>query len=72
MPTEFINWQPIMLAPAEEEVLTKIHDDDGERNVAKLTRRGNLWFTREGTYVYYQPTHFVPNAPSTSRASHYS
>lgn len=54
------NWQPISLAPVNEEVWTKIDDEDGERNVAKLTRKGNLWFTEPvgGMYVYYQPTHW--------------
>lgn len=60
-----MNWQPIALAPVGEEVLTKIDDADGERNVAKLTRHGNLWYTdpdpNKGMYVYYRPTHFVPN-----------
>ena len=48
-------WQPTIsttatgrcwAAPEKQEVWTKIDDKDGERNVAKLTRRGNLWFTR--------------------------
>lgn len=60
-------WKPIAdasgyLAPDKEEVWTKIDDDHGERNVAKLTRRGNLWFTDTndgvGVYVYYTPTHW--------------
>lgn len=45
-----------------EEVWTKIDDGDGERNVAKLTRIGNLWYTdpdpNKGIYVYYTPTHW--------------
>lgn len=57
-----MNWQPISLAPAGEEVLTKIDDEDGERNVTRLIRRGNLWFFPDWSmYVYYTPTHFVPN-----------
>lgn len=53
------NWQPISLAPAEETVWTKIHDDDGERNIAQLKRQGNLWFFPDGSmYVYYTPTHW--------------
>jgi len=59
-------WQPIAdaggwLAPDKEEVWTKIDDDGGERNITKLTRRGNLWFTEPdgtGMYVYYTPTHW--------------
>lgn len=49
-------------APEGEEVLTKIDDGHGERNVAKLTRYGNLWWTHpdrsKGMYVYYRPTHW--------------
>lgn len=58
-------WQPAYdgngwLAPADEEIWTKIDDAGGERNVAKLTRKGNLWFTEPegGMYVYYTPTHW--------------
>lgn len=52
-------WQPISLAPAEEIVETKIHDENGERNVAKLVWSGNLWFFPDRSmYVYYQPTHW--------------
>lgn len=42
------------------EVYTKIDDGNEERNVQKLTREGNLWFTG-GTYVYHTPTHFSYN-----------
>lgn len=56
------NWQPISLAPHGEEVWTKIDDEHGERNVAQLTRHGNLWWTHpdrsQGMYVYYTPTHW--------------
>jgi len=52
------------LAPEGEEVWTKIDDEHGERNIAKLTRRGNLWYTdpdpTKGMYVYYTPTHWRP------------
>lgn len=54
-------WHPIETAPLAEEVWTKIHDEHGERNVQKLTRKGHLWFTEptaRGMYVYYQPTHW--------------
>lgn len=50
-------WHDISLAPAEVAVETKIHDEDGERNHAVLTRRGRLWFTGD-MYVYYAPTHW--------------
>jgi hypothetical protein len=52
-------WQPISLAPADEIVETKIHDDAGERNVQCLIREGNLWFFPDRSmYVYYRPTHW--------------
>lgn len=62
-------WQPTIsetstvkrwTAPENEEIWTKIDDANGERNVAKLTRKGNLWFTEPvgGMYVYYTPTHW--------------
>ena len=53
------NWQPIQLAPADEVVWTKLDDEHGERNVGKLKRQGNLWYTPDGAmYVYYTPTHW--------------
>lgn len=57
-------WLPISLAPDNEEVWTKIDDDNGVRNVAKLTRHGNLWFVPDGRmYVYYTPTHWARELP---------
>ena len=66
-----VDWQPVAsetssvgrwLAPESEEVWTKIDDERGERNVQKLTRYGNLWWTNpdrsKGMYVYYSPTHW--------------
>jgi len=45
------------LPPPELVVETKIDDEDGCRNVAKLKRgglSGRLWFTPDGNmYVYY-------------------
>jgi hypothetical protein len=62
-----MNWQPTAIddrwnAPEGIELMTKIDDGHGERNVARLTRRGNLWFTdpKDGVYVYYTPTHWKP------------
>lgn len=63
------DWQPTFsttssvarwTCPEGEEVETKIDDEHGERNVQKLIRRGNLWFTHptDGMYVYYTPTHW--------------
>ncbi len=42
-------------------VLTKIHDDRSERNIQRMQRggeNGRLWFTEDGLYVYYSPTHW--------------
>ena len=53
------DWQPTSLAPAGKVVWTKIHDENGERNVQKLVRDGNLWFFPDWSlYVYYTPTHW--------------
>lgn len=38
--------------------LTCIMDDEGIRNVCHLKKIGDLWFTTNGDYVYYSPTHF--------------
>lgn len=52
-------WQPAETAPNGEKVLTKIDDDNGERNVQPLKRDGNLWWVPDGSmYVYYRPTHW--------------
>ena len=52
-------WQPIETAPEGKVVLTKIDDENGERNVQKLKRLGRLWFVPDGSvYVYYTPTHW--------------
>jgi len=64
-----MDWQPTVsytsrvqrwTAPENEEIWTKIDDAHGERNVSKLTRKGNLWFidSKDGMYVYYVPTHW--------------
>jgi hypothetical protein len=52
------NWQPIATMPEGREVMTRILDSNGERNVQKLRREGRLYFTG-GLYVYYQPTHWA-------------
>lgn len=44
-----------------EIVDTKIDDENGVKNEAKLKRggAGSLWFTPDGgMYVYYRPTHW--------------
>jgi hypothetical protein len=45
------------LPPEGKEVDTKIDDAQGERNVQRLKRRGNLWWAGD-MYVYYTPTHW--------------
>lgn len=62
------DWQPThsktsprWTCPEGQELLTKIDDDYGERNVRKLTRFGSLWHTgqtQSSMYVYYVPTHW--------------
>lgn len=39
-----IDWQPIATMPEGVDVLTRILDKDGERNVQPLTRRGRLYW----------------------------
>lgn len=45
-------------------VMTKIHDENGERNEQPLkliANGGRLWFFPDGSmYVYYVPTHWKP------------
>lgn len=58
-------WQTIDTAPLDVEILTKIDDHDGVRNVGTLVQRRNdgaarsLWWFPDGSmYVYYVPTHW--------------
>ena len=54
-------WIPTTERLPDEDVIveTRISDADGERNVTRLRRRGNLWYQADGsTYVYYAPTHW--------------
>ena len=47
------------LPPEKEVVKTKIDDEYGCRNEAKLFRNGRLWYLESGKmYVYYTPTHW--------------
>jgi len=49
----------VMLPPERVLVETKIHDDEGCRNLTKLRYRKGLWFVEdESVYVYYTPTHW--------------
>lgn len=55
-------WHPISTAPRNEVVETKIDDENGERNVQRLSRDGNLWWVPDGSmYVYYTPTGGTPS-----------
>lgn len=59
-------WQTIKTAPAGVEILTKIEDEMGERNVQILVKRVRepgktrplFWYPDGSTYVYYEPTHW--------------
>lgn len=45
--------------PQGVEIMTKIHDSRGERNVTTLKLKGLLWFFPDmSMYVYYAPTHW--------------
>ncbi len=55
------------LPPQSEVVLTKIDDEQGVRNCARLKRNGRLWFFPDGSmYVYYTPTHWAPDSPGSA------
>ena len=46
------------LPPENKVVETKVEDSRGCRNVQPLMRKGELWFSPDGSiYVYYEPTH---------------
>lgn len=54
-------WKKTINELPEEGIVveTKISDENGERNYARLKRHGNLWFLADGSmYVYYRPTHW--------------
>lgn len=59
-------WLPIETAPEGVEILTKIDDERGERNVQSLVKRTRIpgetapmFWTPDGSmYVYYTPTHW--------------
>jgi hypothetical protein len=60
------DWLPIADAPEGVEVMTKIDDGQGERNVQSLVKKTRIpgetrpmWWTPDGSmYVYYEPTHW--------------
>lgn len=43
--------------PENVELTTAIIENGEERNIEKLTKRGNLWWSG-GMYIYYTPTHY--------------
>ena len=58
-------WQDISTAPESVEIMTKIDDEHGERNVCSLVKRTRgpgcrplFWAPDGSMYVYYQPTHW--------------
>lgn len=59
MKSDHVFWYNVnqVLPPEGVEVLTKIDDSHGTRNIQALTRRGNLYFAGN-MYVYYTPTHW--------------
>lgn len=55
------DWKDAKTAPENVEVMTKIDDREGVRNVQHLKRRGRLWYTPDDVmYVYYTQTHWAP------------
>jgi hypothetical protein len=53
------DWKSIETAPEGVEVMTKIDDEYGCRNIQSLRRQGRLWWFPTGSmYVYYNPTHW--------------
>lgn len=52
-------WKPISNMPYDGKYYpARINDDKGMRNLAELTRQGNLFFLKDGTYIYYTPTEY--------------
>jgi hypothetical protein len=68
-------WQSIESAPLNVEVWTKIDDENGERNVQTLVgkqrepgKTRTLWWTPDGSmYVYYTPTHWMPQTGKAAK-----
>jgi len=61
-----MDWQDISTAPEGVEIMTKIDDQLGERNVQSLIKRTRIpgqtrpmfWYPDGSMYVYYTPTHW--------------
>ena len=52
-------WIPRSLREPEENKFVKTCIIGSEiRNIAVLKKNGKLWFFSDGTYVYYEPTHW--------------
>lgn len=68
MSQSLTDWMPIESAPEGVEVMTKIHDENGERNIQSLIKKTRIpgatrpmFWTPDGSmYVYYTPTHWMP------------
>lgn len=66
-----MEWKPIETAPEGVEIMTKIDDANGERNVQSLVKRTRIpgetrpmfWYPDGSMYVYYDPTHWMPLHP---------
>lgn len=61
MNNNYNSWTSLQFTKPQEGVFvhTKIMDNQGERNHAELKWERNLWWSRDGMYVYYQPTHWA-------------
>ena len=59
------SWTQIRFLPPPTGVFvhTKVMDEHGERNFQEMKFERNLWWTRDGMYVYYQPTHWAYAEP---------
>jgi hypothetical protein len=72
-----MDWQLIATCPEGVEVMTKIDDAAGERNVQTLVQRTRepgktrpmFWVPDGSMYVYYTPTHWKPARPGSSPAA---
>ena len=53
--------------PQDILIHTKIDDEHGERNEQIMKLQNNLWFTKDGMYVYYKPTHWAYTTEETSK-----
>lgn len=56
-------WLPIVKMP-EDGIFYKTAtiENNNLLNVQYLKKHRNLFFTADGMYVYYTPTHFKPNS----------